>query len=623
MGYVELEVICPTTPWCPACRMYFHEEGDQECGSKRKKSYAAAVSNQKSPMPSKGKGKGGGPTGGGKGTEVSGEKGGGKGGGKDGRDGGSDEGEKEGFPSPKKGSRSPRKRAEGEGSQGKGKGSPLKGVGPEGTSGPQGEKRSELGKGEGEGGGPIGGDGGPTQQGEREITEKREQSTLVIDQGMLGGGKGFVEEDKMDEDIALTREKRKREHDEATQEEEDHSSSEDPSPSKALVVYDPRKFRYSRGKSVSWSSDEGSEEEDEGRLIPLFGDLNDLPASPMKTYDNLYYDWGTPSTALRSAPSDGTPSSPDEVFKTEEPNAEEPMASQALAPRRVPSLDRSTGSIPQKTRLSPTKKSKVLRPKPRVGGLQIESLSTPIQQEAGGSEKVGRRRKSVPPLSQAPPMRTLTKAEKKKGVKAEMVIPLICTHSPHGIMVLTNKQQDEALTLPFLSTAGPPGDGQLTEWVSKTVLNGLATCSMLSKPKKDRHMHKTLKGETLIAHISLLALQADTAARLSLRNLDIHWLPLTHFLDVGVDTLYDITITEDMSALTIAQWLAQSGTADYLTSSAFAANLQKKQVPSIPNQQGSLQPSPLGTGQVLKKQNSPRIQIARGKDPVNGSAKQD
>ncbi|GBG83111.1 hypothetical protein CBR_g36729 [Chara braunii] len=39
-GYVELESVCATTPWCPNCRQHFHSEDDPDCPKKKGISYA-------------------------------------------------------------------------------------------------------------------------------------------------------------------------------------------------------------------------------------------------------------------------------------------------------------------------------------------------------------------------------------------------------------------------------------------------------------------------------------------------------------------------------------------------------------------------------------------------------
>ncbi|GBG66525.1 hypothetical protein CBR_g63107 [Chara braunii] len=39
-GYVDIEVVCADTPWCPDCRRFFHSAGDPDCPTnKRKKTY--------------------------------------------------------------------------------------------------------------------------------------------------------------------------------------------------------------------------------------------------------------------------------------------------------------------------------------------------------------------------------------------------------------------------------------------------------------------------------------------------------------------------------------------------------------------------------------------------------
>ncbi|GBG85410.1 hypothetical protein CBR_g40052 [Chara braunii] len=352
-----------------------------------------------------------------KGKEKGGEgTGGGKGGGKAGGDKVAGGGEKKGTPSPKKGERE-------EDARGKGKGTPRKGTGLAGSDRPQEEGKKGKGFGDEDGGGTLGKGVGEAHQKERAITEKKIELSLEKDQGKLEGDKDLVGGDKMDEDIALIGEKRKREDDAARHEEEILSSSEEPSPNKALVVYKACKVQMVRGKSYSRSSDEGSEDDMDGGLVPLFEDLNGLPSTLVKTYDNEYYDWETPNTALKLAPLEVHSYSSDEFFEVEELNVDESTAPRDKDPLKPQIQSPAPAVDPQEVAGFPTKKSKKLQPKPKVGIPPIGSGPASSQQGALDAVKTGGRRKSTPSLSQAPPMRTLTKAEKKKGVKADLPFP--------------------------------------------------------------------------------------------------------------------------------------------------------------------------------------------------------
>ncbi|GBG87298.1 hypothetical protein CBR_g45357 [Chara braunii] len=60
LGYVEIEVVCAASPWCPACRKYFHSEGDPEYTAKNKKSYLSATKSNTRKQEPKGRKQGGG-----------------------------------------------------------------------------------------------------------------------------------------------------------------------------------------------------------------------------------------------------------------------------------------------------------------------------------------------------------------------------------------------------------------------------------------------------------------------------------------------------------------------------------------------------------------------------------
>ncbi|GBG92887.1 hypothetical protein CBR_g57645 [Chara braunii] len=443
LGYVEIEVVCANTPWCPVCRQHFHSEDDPDCPSKNKKSYAAVAKQVQKPPPKKSKGsEKQGPQGGkGGGSAVAKEKNGGKVdnegglGGKGGEGsggtngGGTDGGGTSGMRATEE-EREREKRGEGNGGS--------NGGGTSGTSGEGTEEGGEKGvsKSQGE-------EGGKKSQEEWKIVDREKGKGTDSEEGR--NSKTDLEKrqrslelkisDDMDEDRVVVRRKRKRD--------ESHHSEEDVSPAKdedkdrkkgkEMVLYDGDQGWSSRASlhSPSWSSseeEEDEEEEDQGKLVPLFGDLDHpLPPPPplgnTKRYINDMYDFRedkdrsqfgdidqpvSPSSRLPSSPSqhgyedcvDDQDGSRDEYYSAGDSS---------------PALRDSESPVAKSNFISPAKRSKPNIRKPTGTG---DLLGTGMVQQANNSSDVAKpakNRKSRQSLSLALPMQTLSKEDKVNG----------------------------------------------------------------------------------------------------------------------------------------------------------------------------------------------------------------
>ncbi|GBG64164.1 hypothetical protein CBR_g40864 [Chara braunii] len=296
-----------------------------------------------------------------------------------------------------------------------------------------------------------------------------------------------------------------------------------------------------------------------------------------------------------------------------------PGTTEKLPPASIYVPSSGSGASPKKKQRAAKKLNVKVRSEEVTAGISHRRTeTTKAKGDVKGNDKVCKGRKSRDP---ARPMQTLQKKNKgNEGNPKEFLVPLVISPSPYGPMLLSNIDQNEVLSLPAVPTTGPPPDALWRSATTKQILHESGTVALLSVPKRGRHIATNAQGDKVLLHIACLALRASPGDMESLRAHNIYWLPLSRLLEDNGDSLKDINLSEGCSAQDVAEWLHLTDSVDGFSSEQFTAELSVSQRAATPPREVTL-PRSRGRGAPIKKPENSRIQIPHDRGSGHGSTK--